>query len=126
MKKRSGINNRIIRINDEILREVANIIRSELKDPRISKLTSVTKVDTTNDLSFTKIYVSIMAEENEKNEVMEGLKNASGYIRRQLANRINLRNTPEVKFCIDDSLDYSTKINDLLKQVHDSRESEEL
>lgn len=119
MRKSSGSGkNRISRINDEILREVANIIRLEIKDPRVGSMTTVVKVDTTNDLSQCKIFVSILGEKEQKEEVMEGLKNASGFIRKQLAERINLRNTPEVKFILDESLEYSIKISKLINEVN--------
>lgn len=116
MKKRGG-NSRIVRINDEILREVAIIIRSELKDPRTSNLISVINVDTTSDLKYCKIYVSVLGDEKTKQEALQGLKNASGFIRKQLATRINLRNTPELKFVLDDSLEYSIKMNTLIKEA---------
>ncbi len=111
-------NTRITRINDEILRETANIIRQELKDPRIGVMTSVVKVDTTNDLKYCKIYVSVMGDDKQKDEVLEGLKNASGFIRKQIASRINLRNTPEIKFILDDSLEYSLKISKLIDEAN--------
>ena len=87
-------NNRITRINDEILKEVSNIIRSELKDPRIGVMTSVIRVDTTQDLKYCKIYISVLGNDEEKEKVMQGIKNASGFIRHLLAERINLRYTP--------------------------------
>lgn len=119
MKRRAnGSNNRIIRINDEILREVANIIRLEIKDPRVATIATVVKVDTTNDLKYCKIYVSILGEKEQKEEVMEGLSNAAGFIRKQLAQRINLRSTPELKFILDESLEYSIKISKILNEVN--------
>lgn len=110
-------NNRMIRINDEIKKEVAEIIRSELKDPRIGAITSVLKVDTTNDLKFCKVYVSILGDKPKKEEVMQVLKNASGFIRKQVAMKINLRNTPEFKFELDESLEYSIRISKLIDEV---------
>lgn len=110
-------NNRMIRINDEIKKEVAEIIRSELKDPRIGAITSVLKVDTTNDLKFCKVYVSILGDKTKKEEVMQVLKNASGFIRKQVAMKINLRNTPEFKFELDESLEYSIRISKLIDEV---------
>lgn len=113
--------NRMIRINDEILKEAANIIRAELKDPRMPKetLCSVTRADTTNDLKYCKIYVSVLGDDTQKKEVLEALKNASGFIRHEIAERINLRNTPELKFILDDSMEYSAKIEKLIDQVKD-------
>lgn len=112
-------NNRMIRINDEIKREVSEIIRSELKDPRVGVITSVIKVETTNDLKYCKIYVSILGDDEQKKETMEGLKNASGFIRKQIAVRINLRNTPELKFVLDNSLEYSFKISKIINEINE-------
>lgn len=110
--------NRQIRINDEIMRETAIIIRSELKDPRIKTLVSVTKADTTADLKYCKIYISVLGTDEEKKETLEGLKSCSGYIRKELARRINLRNTPELKFVLDDSLDISFRMDELIKKAN--------
>lgn len=111
------VNTRMIRINDEIQREAANIIRSEVKDPRIVSLTSVVKAEATSDLKYCKIYVSVLGDEKEKAEVMKGLKNAAGFIRHLLAERINLRNTPEIIFKLDDSLEYAIKMNKLIDEI---------
>ena len=117
-RKGTGSSQRLMRINDEILRECAMILRSELKDPRISTMVSVTKVETTNDLSHAKIYVSIMGDDEQKKEVLEGLKNASGFIRRGIAEKVNLRITPELKFVLDDSLEYSLKMAKLIEEAN--------
>lgn len=112
---------RQIRINDEILRETASIIRGELKDPRISGMVSVTKVDTTNDLKYSKIYVSVLGSDYAKKETLEGLKSCAGFVRKELARRINLRNTPELKFILDDSLDTAFKIDELIKEANKTK-----
>lgn len=109
--------NRMIRINDEIMRETAGIIRFEIKDPRIRTITSVVKVNTTNDLKYCKIYVSVLGDAGLKNEVMEGLANAQGFIRRRLAEKINLRYTPEVTFVLDESLEYGMRMERLIDSV---------
>ena len=114
MKKGS---NRMIRINDEIQKEISAIIRGDLKDPRIGVVTSVLKVDTTNDLKYCKVYISVLGDEDKKQEVMGVLKNAAGFIRSLIAQRINLRITPELKFILDDSLEYSFKIDSLIRSV---------
>lgn len=111
-------NTRMIRINDEIKKELSEIIRSELKDPRIGVMTSVLKVDTTNDLKYCKVYISVLGDDNQKKDVMEGLKNASGFIRKQVATKINLRCTPQFKFELDNSLEYSIKISKLIDEVN--------
>lgn len=111
-------NNRMIRINDEIKREVSEILRAGLKDPRVGVMTSVLKVETTNDLKYCKLYVSVLGDDKQKAEAMEGLKKASGFIRKELAMKINLRNTPELKFILDDSLEYSIRMSKLIDEVN--------
>lgn len=109
-------NSRIVKINSEIKKELALILRDEIKDPIVSKnFTTVTKVETTIDLKICKVYVSIMGKEKEK--VIKSLKNAAGFIRHEVAKRVNLRNTPEFKFYVDDSLDYSMHMDELFKKI---------
>ena len=111
-------NRRIGRINDEILKEVSQIVRTELKDPRINTITSILKVDTSSDLKYCKIFVSILGDDSQKKEVLEGLTNSQGFIRKHLAKTINLRNTPEIKFVLDDSLEYSMKMSKLIDEAN--------
>lgn len=111
--------NRMIRINDEIKKELSEILRADLKDPRVGVITSVLKVETTNDLKYCKVYISVLGDEEKKNEVMSVIKGASGFIRTLIAKRINLRVTPEFRFILDDSLDYSFKIDKILKDIKD-------
>ncbi len=115
-------NNRLIRINDEIKRELSEIVRSELKDPRISTITTILKVDTTNDLKFCKVNVSILGDDAQKQEVLEGLKSASSFIRKQIAYKINLRNTPQFKFILDESLEYGIKISKMIDELNKNAE----
>ena len=110
-------NNRMTRVNDEITKELANIIRGELKDPRIGVMTSVLRVETTQDLKYCKIFISVLGNDEEKKEVMKGLKSASGYIRHLLAERINLLITPELMFRLDDSVEYGIKMSKLIEQI---------
>lgn len=110
-------NNRMTRINDEIAKEVAQIIRGELKDPRIGPMTSVVRVETTQDLKYCKVFVSVLGDDQDKGSVISGLTNASGFIRHLIAERVNLRITPEFIFKIDDSLEYSIKISKILDEV---------
>lgn len=110
-------NPRISRINDEILKELSQIIRGELKDPRIGSMTSVVRVETTPDLKYCKVYVSVLGADEEKENVMKGLKNASGFIRRQIAQRINLRFTPEFTFKLDESAEYAIHMEQLISQI---------
>jgi len=105
--------NRIGRINEEIQRELSNLIRT-VKDPRVTGLISVTSVDTTTDLKFCKVYVSAL-DKSDMNQVLKGLKSASGYLRRELGRTLNLRNTPELTFVRDDSIDQGAHILDMLR-----------
>lgn len=110
-------NNRITRINDEIMKEMSQILRAEVKDPRIGVMTSVLRVETTQDLKYCKVYVSVLGGEEDKKNVMQGLKNANGFIRHLLAERVNLRYTPELLFKLDDSVEYSIRMSKLIDEV---------
>ena len=118
-------NNRLSRINDEILKELSQIIRGELKDPRIGAMTSVIRVETTQDLKYCKVFVSVLGDEKEKENVMKGLKNAAGFIRRLIAQRINLRYTPEMLFKLDESAEYAIRMDQLINQIAKEREERE-
>ena len=119
-------NTRMIRINDELARELANIIRTEVKDPRVSSMTSVIKVETTADLKYCKVFISVLGNEEDKANVMNGLKNASGFMRHLLAERVNLRNTPELIFKLDDSVEYAIKMDKLIREISgESRDTDE-
>lgn len=112
--------NRMGRINEELQREISSIIEMELKDPRLTSLTTVLRVETTTDLKYSKIYVSVLGDNEQKEAVLEGLKNATGFMRRELAHRINLRNTPELSFILDDSTEYAIKMSKLIDEVNKS------
>ncbi len=114
--------NRIGRINEEIQRELAALIRT-LKDPRVSGtgMVSITRVDTTGDLRYSRIYVSVLNKEQEK-EVIKGLKSASGFLRRELGAALRLRYTPELQFIADDSIQYGAHI---LGLIHDANRRNE-
>ena len=114
MRKNSSKN---IRINVEVLRELSNIIRADIKDPRINPMTSVVSVDVAPDLKTCKAYISVLGDEESQKSTLEGLKSAEGYIRRQLARTVNLRNTPEIKFIIDQSIEYGVKMSKLIDDV---------
>ena len=105
--------NRIGRINEEIQRELANLIRT-VKDPRVHGLVSITAVDTTSDLRYAKVYVSVL-DRSDVNEVVRGLKSAGGYLRRELGTRLSLRYTPELVFERDDSIDKGAHILSMLR-----------
>lgn len=112
--------NRINRINDEIQKELSALFR-ELKDPRVSQgMVSITRVDTTADLRYAKIYVSALDKGQEK-EILKGLKSASGYLRRELGHTLQLRYTPELQFVGDDSIQHGAHILELLRQEEAAR-----
>lgn len=108
--------NRTDRISEEVKRELSAVIR-ELKDPRLPIMTTVVAVRVTKDLKFAKAYISIMGDENAKSGALAALKSASGFIRREIGHRLNLRNTPEFTFVADDSIEYGAHINEILKEL---------
>ena len=108
--------NRIGRINEEIRAELSEILRS-VKDPRVSQaMVTITHVDTTSDLRYARVYVTALERTGEK-DLMRGLKSASGFLRRELGSRLNLRYTPELQFMSDDSIAHGAHILDLLSHV---------
>lgn len=117
-------NNRRGRIDEEFKREISNIINYNLKNPNVTGMISVTKVKVTPDLKYAKVDVSILNSKNIKN-TLDGLKKSQGFIRTELAKRINLRNTPELTFELDDSLEYGEKIDKILKNIMKDVKGEE-
>lgn len=114
MRKNSVKNTRI---NSEVQKELSNIIRGEIKDPRINPLTSVVAVEVSPDLKNCKAYISVLGDEESQKDTIKGLKSAEGYIRMLLAKRINLRNTPEINFVLDQSIEYGVKMSKLIDEV---------
>lgn len=109
------MNRRMMRINDEIFRELSDVFLTQMRDPRINSLVSITKVDTSPDLSYCNVHLTILDE--NKHEILKIINGARKFIRKQIAERINLRLTPEFKFIIDDSLEYSAKISDIISEI---------
>ncbi len=109
------------RVNTEVQRELSNIIRAGLKDPRVAPWTSVVAVSTAPDLKTCKAYISVLGDEKAQEDTIKGLKNAEGYIRRELARGLNMRNTPEITFVLDQSIEYgvtmSKKISDVTRDL---------
>ena len=105
------------RINGEVLRELSNIIRGEIKDPRINPMTSVVAVEVAPDLKTAKAYISVLGDEESQKNTLAGLKSAEGYIRRELARNINLRNTPQITFILDQSIEYGVKMSKMINDV---------
>lgn len=110
-------NNRLNRIDEELRKEISNIISFEIKNPDATGLISVTKVKITPDLKYAKVYIS-MLNSKSKEKTLEALKKSSGYIRSEIAKRINLRITPELVFEEDDSMEYGMKIDSILKDLN--------
>ena len=105
------------RINGEVLKELSLIIQKEIKDPRISPLTSVIAVEVAPDLKTCKAWISVYGDEQAKKDTLAGLKSAEGYIKNQLAKQINLRNTPEIHFIVDESIAYGVRMSKLIDDV---------
>lgn len=106
------------RVNMEVQRELSEIIRTEIKDPRVSGvMTTIVAVEVTPDLKYCKAYISVLGSEEQAKDAVAGLKNAVGYIRRELARRVNLRNTPEISFVLDQSIEYGVNMSRLIDEV---------
>lgn len=114
------------RVNAEVHKELAEIIRNGIKDPRIQPMTSVTAVEVAPDLKTCKAYISVLGDEKAQADTIRGLQSAEGYIRRELAHSLNLRNTPEIRFVLDQSIEYgvamSKKIDDITKRQEKEEE----
>ena len=105
------------RINGEVQKELSVIIQNEIKDPRIAPMTSVVAVEVAPDLKTCKAYISVLGNEEAAQNTLAGLKSAEGYIRRQLARTVNLRNTPEIRFILDQSIEYGVTMTKLIDDV---------
>lgn len=113
------------RINGEVQKELSSIIRNEIKDPRIHSMTSVMAVEVAPDLKTCKAYISVLGDEDAKKATIAGLKNAEGYIRRELARNMNMRNTPEIRFILDESIEYGVNMSRLIDDVTKKEASKE-
>ena len=126
MRKNSTKNTRI---NSEVQKELAEIIRGEIKDPRVSPMTSVVACEVAPDLKTCKAWISVYGDEGAIEDTVKGLQSAEGYIRRELAHRINLRNTPEIRFIVDESIAYGVRmsklIDDEIAKIPDRPEDED-
>jgi len=114
MRKNSVKNTRV---NGEVQRALAEIIRGEIKDPRISQWTSVVAVEVAPDLKSCKAWISVLGGEEARKYTLEGLKSAEGFIKRNLAKKINLRNTPEITFVMDQSIEYGVNMSHRIDEV---------
>ena len=116
------------RINSEVQRELSSILRNEVKDPRVSSMVSVMEAVVAPDLKTCKVYISVMGTQDEKQQTMKALKSAEGFIRRQLAHNLQLRNTPELRFLLDESIEYAVNISKMIDDVtkHDQDSHEDV
>ncbi|MBD5487663.1 MAG: 30S ribosome-binding factor RbfA [Lachnospiraceae bacterium] len=122
MRKNSVKNTRI---NGEVQRVLAEIIRGEIKDPRIAPMTSVVSVEVAPDLKTCKAWISVLGDEKAQADTLAGLRSAEGYIRNRLAKTINLRNTPQINFIMDQSIAYGVNMSKLIDEVVVKNESAE-
>ena len=122
--RRNSIKN--TRVNTEVMHELSNILRGGIKDPRVAEFTSVVAVEVAPDLKTCKAYISVLGDEKAQADTIRGLQSAEGYIRRELAHSLNLRNTPEIRFVLDQSIEYgvamSKKIDDITKRQEKEEE----
>lgn len=114
------------RINQEVQKELSILIMGELKDPRIHPMTSIVNVDVAPDLKTAKVYISVLGDEQAQKDTLQGLKSAAPFLRGQLAHTINLRNTPELTFIVDQSIEYGVSMSKLIDEVNKNIVSEEI
>lgn len=113
------------RLNEEVMRELSSIIRNEIKDPRIHPMTSVSLVEVAPDLKTCKAYISVLGNEKEQQDTISGLKSAARYARRCLAKSLNLRNTPEIRFILDQSIEYGIKMSKKIDELSAKEQTSE-
>ena len=113
------------RINGEVQKELSTIIRNEIKDPRIHPMTSVMAVEVAPDLKTCRAYISVLGEKEAKEATIKGLNSAEGYIRRQLARNLNLRNTPEIRFILDESIEYGVNMSKKIDEINAAMHAKE-
>lgn len=106
------------RINGEVQRQLSDILRKGIKDPRVSVMTSVTAVEVAPDLKTCRAYISVLGDQKAKEDSLAGLRSAEGYIRRELARGINLRNTPSIHFVLDESIEYGVHMSKMIDEVN--------
>ena len=106
------------RINAEVQRELSIILQNGIKDPRVAPMTSVVAVEVAPDLKTCKAYISVLGDEKARQDTLKGLQSAEGYIRRELARTVNMRNTPEIRFIADQSIEYGVNISRKIDEVN--------
>lgn len=113
------------RINGEVQKVLSNLISREIKDPRINPMTTVVAVEVAPDLKTARVYISVLGDEASKESTRLGLKSAASYIRGQLAKTLNLRNTPELTFVIDNSIEYGVNMSKLINDINKNNQNED-
>lgn len=108
---------RVSQIGEEIKRVISQLLRTKIKDPRISDMVSITEVRVTNDLSFAKVFVSVFGTEDEKNDTLEGLRNAEGFIKKEIGRNVKMRIMPKLIFELDDSVEESLRLEKILEEI---------
>lgn len=112
---------RVSRLNEEIKKIVSHLIRNELRDPRIAPMTSIIEVDVTRDLRYASIYISVLGSEEEKNDTLEALKKSSGFVRREIGQKIKARYTPEILFKLDNSIQRGVEMYQTIARVNENK-----
>ncbi len=110
------------RINEEMKKELASLVMTDIRDPRLTAMVSITDVEVTKDLSYAKVYVSIFGTDKEKADSLEAIKNASSFLRREIGRRMNLRHTPELVIMLDTTIDRGMHIDDLIRRISNDKD----
>jgi ribosome-binding factor A len=110
------------RIAEELKREISDLIRNEIRDPRIAEFTSITSVEVTRDLRYAKVFVSVLGDDKQKDDTLSGLKSAAGFVRREIGKRVKLRYIPEILFELDKSIEHGIYISKLIDKVNKAGE----
>lgn len=115
---------RLGRVNEEFKRQISYIVQNELRDPRIDTMISVTSVEVSKDLKYAKVFVSIFGNDESKNTAFEILKSSSGFVRKELSQKVNMRYTPEVVFKMDDSIEHGMHIDSIINKIKEKDKNE--
>lgn len=113
---------RVQQIGEELRRVISDIVRTKIKDPRLPEIMSITSVNVTNDLSFAKVFVEVMGDDEKKEKAIEGLNSAKGFIKKEISREVKLRAMPELIFILDESLDINLKMEKLINEVNHGKE----
>lgn len=117
-------NKRINRISEEVRKVISQLLYNGIKDPRISSMTTVTRVEVTRDLSFANIYISVLGDDKEKQDTILGLESAKGFVRKEIGRELDLRHVPEPRFHLDESIEQAIHMSELIKKVNKDNSNE--